>query len=153
MNSYYFWLWKTTGFKIHKLLKSRRGFFRTGSKNVYRKCLKLGGFFMSYLHLYTVTFVLYNITEIYQIMINQSKAAYHRNKERKHMYYTGRDSHQKSLKAKDNHLLNFGSFGMSIQKACYCRVWSDRVIVTRVIIGCKLTELYSVSSSHRQNDQ
>lgn len=42
---------------------------------------------MSYLHLYTVTFVLYNITEIYQIMINQPKAAYHRNKERKHMYY------------------------------------------------------------------
>lgn len=65
---------------------------------------------MSYLHLYTVMFVLYNITEIYQIMINLSKAAYRRNKERKHMYYTGRDSHQKSLKRERQPSVEFREF-------------------------------------------
>lgn len=38
-----------------------------GLKIVFRKCVKLGGFFliMLYLYLYIVMFVLYNIIEIY----------------------------------------------------------------------------------------
>lgn len=53
---------------MHEFLKLKRGF----STRVLKMC-KIRRFFlliMSYLHLYTVMFVLYNITEIYQIMIN-----------------------------------------------------------------------------------
>ena len=98
--------------------------------------------------------VIQKITEIYQNMINQVSALFFFVKGRKHVYYRVSDSHRKILQHyKTNICWIFARFGLSIQKPCYCRVWCDRVIVTRVIIGCKLTELYSMSSSHRQKDQ